>query len=308
MSLSSTITQFLRSCRRRCMGCDPCWICRRSYPSSVSITAIGGGSSGSSGSGGSSITGWVGCCGGAAGTFVPAIPYGQRDIDNGITIHDTFKHLPDGLGVGPSCSANWRWKKSLFYQGMARTNPGGSPPAYGPWLWGSAVSRCNGDDTDYYFAGILNSSLPPGAANNASTFEMLVDLRVSVSVGSISGANVAANPNSTRVDVSIFESYFGYAYVPPVVVGSGTSVTYTNIWGEAYYTYTKQQRYSVWLPKPCPESGSFSVPHFGTTVLANTVAQGFYNGFVWPTAGPLVPVQIPSCVTQAAGYSVSITI
>lgn len=295
----------IRSCRRRCSGCDPCWICRKSYPASLSITSlVSGSSSGSGGSGSPPPTGWVGCCGHAAGTYAPATPFGQNiDFDNGVTIHRTFKapyHVVDIMGRGsngnyPACEASWRFKKSIYTQGYSR-NP--STGEYDIEMISSGVVRCQGADADPILYG-TNGVISPYDQGRGFVVELLSDLIVKVSVGGFpffeaGDPRIASTGNSTRVDCFIQERFFGFTNFTPTGTGIGSSA------GMAVYDVIKLSRYSTHLPKPCPLSGTFSLPLFGVTYVPVLLYSAFGLATDFAT--------YPSCVSTDEAYGVSITI
>lgn len=84
-----------RNCRKRCMGCDTCWICRRSYPNSVIVTpGTGYGSS---------------CCAGIIGTHVTA-PWGTAvnlDPSSASFLHYGFGTSDDFPVNKFACGARW---------------------------------------------------------------------------------------------------------------------------------------------------------------------------------------------------------
>lgn len=183
-----------RDCRRRCKGCDPCWICRWSYPTAVVITA-----NPSAPSGGGL---WPGNCRQkAVGTFAVADPF-TGPWDNGTTIH-----WPIGTaktdGIGPAkdtrCGAHWRFKSSEFVVG----------DFFGLPLYKTAVFRCGGVEGQY-------------------DLEWVNNLYISYGVGSrTENSIVAANSKSTRVTVSIQETLAGWHDTDPSISSTGTVSSWT---------------------------------------------------------------------------------
>ncbi len=291
-----------RGCRRRCMGCDPCWICRRSYPASVAITSLGGGSG--TGSAGTDLSGWRGCCGYGAGTFVPATPYGQdTTFDNGITLHRTFKSpliYPTGevTGLGPACIAWWRFKRTQYRQGSSRN-------LAGEWVdpvYKLAVARCAGTDAD---PSEYRENWNP-ADERTFRVEMLTELDITLGVGGapflpLESPTIAASPDSTRIDVYIYERFLGFTWI------QGTFAGFTQLTphGWASYDFHRMQRYSIWLPKPCITTGTFTVPFWGWTTIFNQL-----NNFVINPGGSPATIAIPPCVASVSSpaYSVELTL
>jgi len=279
------------------MGCDPCWICRRSYPTSLSLTSLTSGSSGgSSGGSGAPDTNWIGCCGNVAGTYVPATPHGQDvDIDNGVTIHRTFKAPFDFLGSPfPSCGASWSYKVNTFNQGMAQ-NP--LPPyEYTIPIYSYGIVRCQGADNNPIFWEQDDNQFPYEEQARDFTVEFLSRADVNLSVGNwpFATATIAAGADSTRVNCTITERFLGYTRWA------------TAIGGEAFYDVTRIARYSGWLPKPCPESGTFTLPHFGTTFIEHTLFSAAGDGTMAGTWFDFA--SYPACVAALDPYAVEITI
>lgn len=291
-------TGVTRGCRRSCMGCDPCWICRRSYPASVTLTANSTGTGGGSSSGGGPNPAWGLCCGHLAGTYVPATPYGQDvDFDNGVTLHRTFKAPYTILGsTFPSCGANWEFKTSDFLQGYKQDIFGVcNVPVYQNGVW-----RCQGANTDPI---VYNDPTGWCSAdiNRPYVVEYLQDASVQLAVGGwpFSSATVAADADSTRVDCYISERFRGYTSFN----ASGSSYPT----GFAYYEVVRNVRYSVWLSKPCPTTGTFTLTRFGTTFIPIYLASTYSTG---PLIGDTITdfASYPDCVSEVDPYTVDITL
>jgi hypothetical protein len=304
MTLPAIESEGRRSCRKRCMGCDPCWICRRSYPASLSIDYIG--SSGSSGSsGGASITGWFGCCGLAAGTYVPLTPHGQDvTVDNGVTEHRTFK-APYDLGLGgaavPGCIAYWRWKGRQFQQGWIEESIEPPLPRRPYYPIESFITRCQGTDNDPidYWKGLSFIEDP----TSSFAVEFVRDLEVAITVGnwpffdlSLGDPRIAKSLSSTQIDCTITTRYYGEALIlsPP---GGGFP------YGNARYDILRKETYRKRLSKPCPESGTFTLEHVGSGTLFGGLTNNIYG-----TGNVLLPVTIPECVLADESYAVSISL
>jgi hypothetical protein len=272
----------------------------------MSIEYIGGGSSGSSGSsGGEDITGWFGCCGLAAGTYVPLTPHGQDvTVDNGVTNHRTFK-APYLTGIGggqvaASCAAVWQWKTQQMQAGWAEEFSFGGVtyprqpyfPSYG------VVARCQGTDDDpieyWNGSGVLEDP------TSSFAVEYVRDLEVNLTVGNfpfvgVDDSRVAASASSTQITCYIDTRYEGHAFI---LAALGVYPQ-----GNAAYDVLRREVYRVHLPKPCPQSGTFELAHVGTSTIYENVRQNIYD-----SPGHFMTVDLPDCVLATESYAVSITI
>jgi hypothetical protein len=272
-----------RNCRKRCMGCDPCWICRFSYPSYITISSHPDAVRDVS-----ATTGWKGCLGVSTGTFVPALPFGTPAFTNEVATHYTFRTPipgPSGILSPNPCSAQWRLAITNFTQGEylqfgewipIRANNIGQFAGDVPT---TAVARCTGDDSIAWDRG--------GVTIKRETFgaiEYLQQSIVSVGVGAVTGPLLApttraSSLGSTTIVVAFLEVLMGYYRA------SGVS-------GE--YNVTRIERHELVLDKPCQRVGTFD---------AQFVSRSLSGGPIFGT------LPVPAGVTTATPqYQVTVTL
>lgn len=299
-------TPVRRNCRRRCMGCDPCWICRFSYPAYISIAANPSLPTGA----GITPTEWVGCHGNAIGTYSPAVPYSYvqllpgsgpgtiQEVDNGVTVHRTFRtpgwdsfglyYQNTGLGsysnyAVDNCSAMWRHKPSTFtdYDGMTGSSTR------------QAVARC----VDTW------PTQPRTPESIGGKVEEVSYISVQVIVGNVTDVSQntrqAAATDSTLVRVLIRENFLGWWQDDASIFGTYQTGT---------YIVDRVERYQLRLDKPCPRSGTITLPFFGRTLNGLYFGVDSPNPADFQTTSGGVGGAPPSTIANVNGYDVTITL
>jgi len=174
------------------MGCDDCWICRSSYPDSITINNLTG------------YGGYGDCCANLLGTFATSEWGEQYDNIGGVTHRSFGTTVPDNFGIPTKsiCEAIWS-------------------------------GRCVDSPTSIWRLDVVVGTHLP-------TF---LDL---------TSPEIAANPSSTRVTAKL------YMYI-------------ISVFPNVEYDVTRIEYYTVDLPKPCPQSGVFTLAPVGTPSINTTI-------------------------------------